>query len=385
MSTVSMARRAPVAAEERGPTTRAVPWLSVVLPLAVLLALADEFWVVVLRTSVGSIERTSAPALSWLRESVELLPVYVVAVVAALAVACRWWGDRPRGRGPVLGTIVLVALAAAVAAGTILLASSLWDYHLQSLALVHHVEDHGGCDSACLAARESASLAVQLRAVAVGFALILATDLALVAWAVALRGGPLPAAVRRRGATATEARPAVLALALLLVGSGLVHAAVVPEHLDEWWAAGVFFVVVLLAQLASALWVWRRPGRAALVTAAVGSAALLVLWAVSRAVGLPLGPEAGEPEAVGLADLCAGVLELAAVLLCVALLRTGPEARPGARRSPHLRGIVLAGIVALTVLGIGGSTLPGVDLLSGTGGHAEVDAGDGAEGTGATD
>lgn len=371
MSTVSLTRRAPVPADGGRPTTRGVPWLSVVLPLAVLVALADEFWIVVLRTSVGSIERTSGPAASWLRESSELLPVYVLAVVAALAVAGRLWGDRPRGRGPTLGTIALVALAAAVAAGTILLASSLWDYHLQDIALVHHVEDHGGCDSACLAARESASLAVQLRAVAVGFGLVLATDLALVAWAVALRGGPLPAAVRRRGTpVAADARPAILAL--LLVGSGLVHAAVVPEHLEEWWAAGAFFVVCCLVQLASALWVWRRPGRAALVTAAVGSAALLVLWAVSRAVGLPVGPEAWEPEAVGLADLCAGALELAAVVLCLAMLGHRERTLPRPGRSPHLRGVVLAGIVALTVLGIGGSTLPGVELLSGTGGHEEA-------------
>ena len=42
---------------------RVVPWLSV-LPLAVVLAYADGFWIIALRGSVGSIERTQEPFAS---------------------------------------------------------------------------------------------------------------------------------------------------------------------------------------------------------------------------------------------------------------------------------------------------------------------------------
>jgi hypothetical protein len=49
-----------------------VPW-SLVLPLAVVLSFANGFWMVTLRGAPGSIERTSAPFASWLRESTALL------------------------------------------------------------------------------------------------------------------------------------------------------------------------------------------------------------------------------------------------------------------------------------------------------------------------
>ncbi|GAA1478382.1 hypothetical protein GCM10009623_28280 [Nocardioides aestuarii] len=382
MTTEALLHRGTVGSD--GPAERSVPWGSMVLPLAALVALADQFIVVVLRTSVGSIERTSDPALSWVRESVELLPVHVVAVVVALALVSRRWGDVPRGRGPAVGTVLVLAATTALAGAAILLASSLWDYHLQAAELVHHAETHRTCVDACLTRAEHASLVVQLKAVGVGIPMLAVTNVVLLGWAVALRGRPIVAASYRSGA-----RPRVviddrrLALVLALVGSALVHAAVVPEHMGEWRAAGVFFVVVELAQVTAALWVWRQPGRLVLVLTAVGSVGLVVLWAVSRTAGLPFGPEAWEPEPVGLADLSAGALEVVAVACCLSLLRAERRGLPrGRQHSAHLRGAVVAAIVAVTVLGIGGSGLPAVDLLSGTGGHHDVDAAEGQTGAG---
>src|SRR6187551_2667857 len=68
-----------------------VPWLTVV-PLAVVLAYADGFWMITLRGAVGSIGRTGQPFVSWLRESTLLLPVFVLAVLGALALAARLFG-----------------------------------------------------------------------------------------------------------------------------------------------------------------------------------------------------------------------------------------------------------------------------------------------------
>ena len=56
------------AAERRGemPGRPAVPWATV-LPLAVLMAYADGFWLTSLRGAVGAIERTQEPFATWLR------------------------------------------------------------------------------------------------------------------------------------------------------------------------------------------------------------------------------------------------------------------------------------------------------------------------------
>src|SRR5215207_4599855 len=107
----------------------AVPWLTVV-SLAVLAAYADNFWIVSLRVSVGAIERTQAPFSSWLAESAVALPMFVLAVFAALMLARQWFGPAPSGR-TVLVTGLLVAAAVTLIGAAELAASSATDYQLQ--------------------------------------------------------------------------------------------------------------------------------------------------------------------------------------------------------------------------------------------------------------
>jgi hypothetical protein len=178
---------------------RVVPW-STVLPLAVVMAYADGFWLTSLRGAVGAIERTDGPFASWLRESTLVLPVFVLAVIGTLTLAARRFG-------PVLAkpkTIVATALMV-VAAGTLVgiaevAASSAYDYHLQSSQLQKTQSMTGmtgmtgmagmaGMDST--AQQQQASLWLQVRAVGYGSGLLLATNLALVGWLVAIRGGHL--------------------------------------------------------------------------------------------------------------------------------------------------------------------------------------------------
>src|SRR5262245_45688344 len=117
----------PVTADRR---QARVAW-SHVLPLAVVLAFANGFWIISMRGAIGAIERTSAPFETWWRESALLTPVYVVAVLAAFWVAQRWFGPRPRGVRAVLGSGGVVAVATALT-GTVLMAMSSWfDYRLQ--------------------------------------------------------------------------------------------------------------------------------------------------------------------------------------------------------------------------------------------------------------
>ena len=113
------------------PGRRAVPWVTVVL-LASAMSFADGFWIVSLRGAVGAIERTQEPFLAWIRESTAAVPVFRVAVLAALLLALRWVGPefaRPRS---VLCTALLVALAGTAAGIVELAPSAAWDYVLQS-------------------------------------------------------------------------------------------------------------------------------------------------------------------------------------------------------------------------------------------------------------
>lgn len=48
------------------------------------------------------------------------------------------------------------------------------------------------------------------------------------------------------------------------------------------------------------------------------------IWLVSRTAGLPLGPDAGEPEPIGLVDLVATIDQLA-IAMIVAVLTWGGE------------------------------------------------------------
>ena len=78
-------------------------------------------------------------------------------------------------------------------------------------------------------------------------------------------------------------------------------------------------------QLAWAEAVRRRPGdRRLLAAGAAGNLAVAGVWAMSRVVGVPVGPERFEAEPVGLKDVLATLDELAiAALVALLLLRRG--------------------------------------------------------------
>jgi hypothetical protein len=106
-----------------------------------------------------------------------------------------------------------------------------------------------------------------------------------------------------------------------LLGAAGVHVAVTPEHFAETWVYGVFFVTLATLQVATAVLVLVRPSRHLAAALALANVAVVVLWAVSRTSGLPLGPQAGEVEAVGALDVLATGFELVVVAGCWALWR----------------------------------------------------------------
>lgn len=336
------------------PGPAAVPWLTVA-SLAVVMAYADGFWMMSLRGAVGAIERTQEPFVSWLRESTLVLPVFVVAVLGALALALHLFGPEPRKWSTVLTALLVVAAGTGV--GIVLITvSSAYDYRLQAdqLQLIGSMS-HTCPQDGCVALQEQASLGLQVRAVGYGSGMLLVTNFVLVGWVVAIRGGRLDvSSIRGRTARWGKDHRQIL-LAGTLFGSAAIHTAVIPEHLSEWAAAGMFFAILAAAQLAFGLLSLGRRHRALLLAVAGASIVPLVLWVCSRTVGLPFGPAAGTPEPAGLADIAAGVLELGALLAAGALLRDKDQLSRGPQVSAHIRSLTVVAAIAVGVLGLAGT------------------------------
>jgi hypothetical protein len=365
-----------------------VPWLTV-LPLAILVAYGDGFWMTSLRGAAGAIERTDGPFETWLRESTLALPVFVFAVLGALTLAMRWFGPALKNNRAVIATGLLIVGAGTLVGIVELAASSAYDYHLQASQLQMVVQMGHACASGnCLPQQEQASLALQVQAVGYGSALLLATNLVLVAWALAVRGGRLDVSVTRGhlgnrsgrdaevlprctvpGARGSRVHDLRLILAAGLLGTAAIHAAVVPEHLAEWGAAGAFFIVLAAAELVVAvLLAWpggiqllAQPQRMVLLAGAVVSIGPLALWLYSRTLGMPFGPEPGVPEAVGLADVASSLLELGTLLVAVVLLRSRDWTRRP-RVSAHLRWLIVVAVIAVTAVGLAGTGLGWFDV-----------------------
>jgi hypothetical protein len=141
--------------------------------------------------------------------------------------------------------------------------------------------------------------------------------------------------------------PVALVAALAWAG-GLAHALAVSQHWDHWRLAAASFAVLAVAQFAWGAWAYRRPERPVLVLGGVSSLAIVLLWVVTRTVGLPFGPDAGTAEEVGTLDAMATVSELLTAGLAFTLLRPRLAARiPGTA-------VYVALIVTLTAMVLSG-------------------------------
>jgi hypothetical protein len=114
-----------------------------------------------------------------------------------------------------------------------------------------------------------------------------------------------------------------MVVALLSIGAAVIHFAVIAQHFDEWWLTGLFFLSIAPFQLAWGLLVLIRPSARAYVVGALANALIVVTWIVSRTSGVPIGPQAGEAEAIGFPDALATAFEIVLVAILVALLLGG--------------------------------------------------------------
>src|SRR5829696_6808987 len=144
----------------------------------------------------------------------------------------------------------------------------------------------------------------------------------------------------------------VAALSLL---AALIHLWVTPEHFEEWWGYGTFFLVAAVAQVVYVPVLLNWPNRNILLLGIAGNSAIVLLYLLTRVVGIPFfGPEAGEVEGVGIVDVCATMSEVAIVVALGALVLMGI-----AREGTTLIGLILAGMLFV------GAHLPHVLLLLG--------------------
>jgi len=122
---------------------------------------------------------------------------------------------------------------------------------------------------------------------------------------------------------ATDRPKGVLyAVATLSLLAALIHLCVMPEHFEEWWGYGMFFLVAGVVQVVYVPLLVRWPNQTLLLLLGIaGNSAIVLLYLFTRVVGVPLfGPEAGEVEAVGIIDVCATSSEAAIVVALGVLL-----------------------------------------------------------------
>lgn len=112
----------------------------------------------------------------------------------------------------------------------------------------------------------------------------------------------------------TDSRLAARCAVIASFGAAVIHIAVAPMHWREWPPAGVFFVALALFQLIWALIIWTRPMGWLLTGGILVNGAAVALWATSRTTGPPVGPFAGQPEAVDTAGICALLLQCYVVM-----------------------------------------------------------------------
>jgi hypothetical protein len=178
-----------------------VYWLTVAF-FAIVIAFGDGFWVTSVQGAVGAIERNDPPLGRWLRDSTLMLPLFFLAVVAALMLARRWFGHSRRRFVKFGGTALLLMLITSAVGITEVAASSAYDYRLQtrdltSVVAFHHHEDTvapaaattGGCKALC--AEKRLTMKTHLKALRLASVVLLLSNVVLVLWLLALRGDRL--------------------------------------------------------------------------------------------------------------------------------------------------------------------------------------------------
>jgi hypothetical protein len=167
-------------------------------------------------------------------------------------------------------------------------------------------------------------------------------------------------------------------IALTSVAAGAIHVAAAATLGSDNTQNLAFFGLVATAQIVWGLVTLVAAPRRWLVLGALGNAAVMATWIVSRTVGLPVGPYAHLVLPVGFADALATALEAVTIVGAVWLaVRGAAPQRAGARA----RGFAIAAAIVIGALAVAG-VMSQANATSGGGGNTPTAPGGGGYGTG---
>ena len=132
-------------------------------------------------------------------------------------------------------------------------------------------------------------------------------------------------------------RPAPIAdatkvVAWLSITAGAIHAIATIDHFSHWWLYGAFFLVLTYGQVLWGISLLRKtPSERSLTLGAKANLAIVGVWLLSRTIGVPIGPEGGSTEPVGVMDVAATLDQIALVAYVALIVRPGLRAVRGLR------------------------------------------------------
>jgi hypothetical protein len=159
--------------------------------------------------------------------------------------------------------------------------------------------------------------------------------------------------LKKWSTVASDAASARRAVAVAtLFGAQVLHAFVMEDHFREWFAAGVFFLAIGVAEGIAGAGLMLYPSRRIARAAVWLSVATVSLWLVSRTIGLPFGPSfALEP--VGRIDATSTLFEATTAVALLPLLGVWPDGEAlrvrGSRNRMGQVAVIIVIVAALTV------------------------------------
>jgi hypothetical protein len=148
--------------------------------------------------------------------------------------------------------------------------------------------------------------------------------------AARLRQPPFPGAA---GARPRITEAVALAAAVASGVAAAIHATAIGPHLEESQVFAAAFAAMAVAQGAWMGLILVRPSRRRYLAGAGLNGAVVLIWLVSRTVGLPFGPHPGVAEPVGAMDATATLAELLVVVGSLVLVsRIDPDSPRLTRR-----------------------------------------------------
>ncbi|HEU5417620.1 MAG TPA: hypothetical protein VFV41_07985 [Streptosporangiaceae bacterium] len=165
------------------------------------------------------------------------------------------------------------------------------------------------------------------------------------------------------GGSLPRGRAVAYSLAILSLATAVIHFAVTGEHFAEYWAFGLFMLVVAWLQLAWAIVAVVIPARLLLWGGIVLNAGVVAVYIITRTVGDVIGPAPHEVEPLGFGDGLCTVLEALVVAGCGWLLfaRADQQQKPSLTLAPVLTGGVTAVLLSVALVAGGPEMVMGSD------------------------